>query len=199
MNYKQLYAIKSKNEKRILEVCPNCPNTSGIYFLLREENGFKFAYIGQSVHIRQRLTEHLCGFQHVDLSLKKHGFYSEQNPTGYKVHFLEFPRDVLDEKEQYYIKKYADASYQLKNSTSGSQGEGKKSLDNQRPSRGYYDGIAQGEKKAREYVRTMFEKYLNFEIKGKPNKVKERKLKEFEEWLNGEMDKRMRYSGNSSD
>ena len=88
-------------------------------------------------------------------------------------------------KEQYFIKLYANGGYQLRNHTAGGQGEGKTGLDNQKPSKGYYDGIAQGEKKTREYVRAMFEKYLDFEIKDKPNKVKERKLKEFEEWLNG--------------
>jgi hypothetical protein len=45
-NYRQIYAIKKKNKERIKAICPDCPNTSGIYFLLREEDGFKFAYIG---------------------------------------------------------------------------------------------------------------------------------------------------------
>ena len=107
MNYRQLYAIKKANKERILKVCPNCPETSGIYFLLREEDGFKYAYIGQSVNILQRLADHLQGYQYIDLSIKKHGLWSEENQTGWVVHFLEFPKEQLDEKEQYYIKKYA--------------------------------------------------------------------------------------------
>ena len=124
-NYKQIYAIKARNEKKILEVCPDCPNTSGIYFILREENGFKFAYIGQAKHIRERLASHLSGYQHIDLSIKKHGFWSEENPTGYKVHFLNFPENELDEKEQYFIKGYANAGWQMRNATAGGQGQGK--------------------------------------------------------------------------
>ena len=91
MNYKQIYAIKKANEERILKVCPNCPNTSGIYFLLREEDGFKYAYIGQAVRLRERLASHLSGYQHIDLSIKKHGLWNEENPTGYRIHFLELP------------------------------------------------------------------------------------------------------------
>ena len=120
MNYKQIYAIKKANEERILKVCPNCPNTSGIYFLLREEDGFKYAYIGQAVRLRERLGSHLSGYQHIDLSIKKHGLWSEENPTGYKVHFLEFAENLLDEMEQKYIKQYANAGYQMRNATSGS-------------------------------------------------------------------------------
>lgn len=185
VNYRQIKAIEAANKKLILQVCPDCPDRSGIYFLIRRENGFKWAYIGQAKKILTRLAQHLNGYQHIDMSIKKHGLWSEDNPTGYKIHFLQFPESELDEKEQYFIKLYANGGYQLRNHTAGGQGEGKTGLDNQKPSKGYYDGIAQGEKKTREYVRAMFEKYLDFEIKDKPNKVKERKLKEFEEWLNG--------------
>lgn len=176
--------IKAKSEKKILEVCPNCPNTSGIYFLIREEGGFKYAYVGQAFRILDRLAGHLNGYQRIDLSLKKHGFWSEKNQTGYKVHYLEFPKNVLDEKEQYYIRKYANAGYQMRNATAGGQGDGKTGLDNQRPSRGYYDGIAQGEKRCKNYVKNMFDKYLAFDTKQKPpNKLQDRKKKEFMEWL----------------
>ena len=109
MNYRQLYSIKKANKERILKVCPNCPETSGIYFLLREEDGFKYAYIGQSVNILQRLSDHLQGYQYIDLSIKKHGLWSEENQTGWVIHFLEFPKEQLDEKEQYYIKECANA------------------------------------------------------------------------------------------
>jgi hypothetical protein len=190
VNYKQIYAIKKANEERILKVCPNCPNTSGIYFLLREEDGFKYAYIGQAVRLRERLGSHLSGYQHIDLSIKKHGLWSEENPTGYKVHCLQFPENELDEKEQYFIKKYANAGYQMRNATSGSQGVGKKGLDNARPTRTYYDGLAQGYKNAQKEVAHLFSLHLDYTTKKQPpTKLQEKASQKFKDFLEGENDK----------
>ena len=187
MNYRQIYAIKKANEERILKVCPNCPNTSGIYFLLREEDGFKYAYIGQAVRLRERLGSHLSGYQHIDLSIKKHGLWSEENPTGYKVHFLEYPQNLLDEMEQKYIKQYANAGYQMRIATSGSQGVGKKGLDNQKPTRTYYDGLAQGRKNAQKEVAHLFELHLNYATKKQPpTKLQEKAAEKFKHFLEGE-------------
>ena len=187
MNYKQIYAIKKANEERILKVCPNCPNTSGIYFLLREEDGFKYAYIGQAVRLRERLGSHLSGYQHIDLSIKKHGLWSEENPTGYKVHFLEYPQNLLDEMEQKYIKQYANAGYQMRNATSGSQGVGKNGLDNARPSRTYYDGLKQGYTNAQKEVAHLFNLHLDYKTKSdKPNKNQQKALQKFKDFLEGD-------------
>lgn len=184
MNYKQIYAIKKANEERILKVCPNCPNTSGIYFLLREEDGFKYAYIGQAVRLRERLGSHLSGHQHIDLSIKKHGLWSEENPKGYRVHFLEFAENLLDEMEQKYIKQYANAGYQMRNATSGSQGVGKKGLDNARPTRTYYDGLAQGYKNAQKEVAHLFNLHLDYKTKSdKPNKNQQKAMEKFKDFL----------------
>ena len=190
MNYKQIYAIKKANEERILKVCPNCPNTSGIYFLLREEDGFKYAYIGQAVKLRERLASHLSGYQHIDLSIKKHGLWSEENPTGYRVHFLEFAENMLDEMEQKYIKQYANAGYQMRNSTSGSQGVGKKGLDNQKQPRTYYEGLNNGYERARKEVSHLFELHLDYTAKKQPpTKMQEKALIKFKDFLEGENDK----------
>ena len=184
MNYKKIYAIKKANEERILKVCPNCPNTSGIYFLLREENGFKYAYIGQAIRLRERLTSHLSGYQHIDLSIKKHGLWSEKNSTGYKVHFLEFAESMLDEMEQKYIKQYANAGYQMRNATSGSQGAGKKGLDNAKPTRTYYEGLAQGFKNARKEVAHLFDLHLDYTTKkNPPTKPQEKAMQKFKDFL----------------
>lgn len=189
MNYKKIYATKKANEERILKVCPNCPNTSGIYFLLREEDGFKYAYIGQAVRLRDRLGSHLSGYQHIDLSIKKHGLWSEENPTGYKVHFLEFAENLLDEMEQKYIKQYANAGYQMRNATSGSQGVGKKGLDNARPTRTYYDGLAQGYKNAQKEVAHLFDLHLDYTTKKQPpTKLQEKALAKFKDFLVVEKD-----------
>lgn len=190
MNYKQIYAIKKANEERILNVCPNCPNTSGIYFLLREEDGFKYAYIGQSVNILQRLADHLQGYQYIDLSIKKHGLWSEENPTGYRVHFLEFTENLLDEMEQKYIKQYANAGYQMRNSTAGSQGKGKHGLDNQKPSRSYYDGLEQGRKNTQRFIADLFAKHLDYKPKKEPpNAYQKRAMEKFKDFLEVENDK----------
>jgi hypothetical protein len=187
VNYKQIYAIKKANEQRILKVCPNCPNRSGIYFLLREEDGFRFAYIGQAVRILERLGSHLSGYQHIDLSLKKHGLWSEENPSGYKVHFLEYPEGQLDEMEQKYIKQYANAGYQLRNATSGSQGVGKKSLDNAKPSRNYYDGLKQGRQNAQRFVADLFTKHLDYRPKkDPPSAYQTRAMEKFKDFLENE-------------
>jgi hypothetical protein len=175
VNYKQIWAIKKANEQRILKVCPDCPQTSGIYFLLREEDGFKFAYIGQSVNILQRLADHLQGYQRIDLSIKKHGLWSEENPTGYKVHFLEFPKDLLDEKEQKYIRQYANAGYQLRNLTSGSQGQGKKGFENARQPKTYTEGVVQGEKNMAKQIKHLFDLHLDFAPKRNPPTVNQQK------------------------
>ena len=184
MNYKQLYASKKANKERILKVCPDCPEKSGIYFLLRKEDGFKFAYIGQSVNLLQRLADHLQGYQYIDLSIKKHGLWNVENPNGWKVHFLTVPKDQLDEQEQYYIKKYANAGYQLRNVTSGSQGQGKKGLDNAKPPKNYYDGLSQGYKNAQKFVANLFEKHLDYKQKSdKPNKNQEKAMAKFKDFL----------------
>lgn len=184
-NYRQIYAIKKKNEQRILSVCPDCPNTSGIYFLLREENGFKYAYIGQAKHLLDRLASHLSGYQHIDLSIKKHGFWSEENPTGYKVYCLQFPESQLDEKEQYFIKKYANAGWQMRNETTGSQGKGKKALGDAKTPKGYYAGIAQGERNARKMVAHLFNLHLDYVAKkNPPTKNQQKALQKFKDFLN---------------
>ena len=190
MNYRQIYAIKKANEERILKVCPNCPNTSGIYFLLREEGGFKYAYIGQAVRLRERLGSHLSGYQHIDLSIKNHGFYSTENPTGYKVHFLEFAENLLDEMEQKYIKQYANAGYQMRNATSGSQGVGKKGLDNQKQPRTYYDGLNNGYERARKEIAHLFNLHLDYKTKSdKPNKNQQKAYQKFKDFLEVDNDK----------
>lgn len=184
VNYRRIWAIKKANEERILKVCPNCPNTSGIYFILREEGGFKFGYVGKAKHLLDRLASHLAGRkQWIDKSLLKHGLYSENNPCGYKVHFLEFPEDVLNEKESYYIHKYADAGYQLRNVESGGQ-KGKTDIGERKPAKGYYDGLRQGYKNARKEVAHLFNLHLTFSQKSpKPNKLQAKAVEKFQEFL----------------
>lgn len=185
-NPRQRYAIESKNRKRLLEVNPSLTDESGIYFLTRtDENGFRYAYIGQAVHILQRLAQHLVGYQHIDLSLKKHGLYADDNPNGWKIGFLNFPISELDKQEQHYIKAYADYGYQLRNKTSGSQGEGKAKIDEYRPTKGYRDGIKQGRKNLARELSSIAEKHLKIEIRADKanNKVSQKQYEKFMDLL----------------
>lgn len=185
-NYKQIKAIEAKNKERLLAINENLDERSGIYFLTRtDENGIKYAYIGQAKHILTRLAQHLSGYQHIDLSLKKHGLFAEDNPHGWKVNALYFDLGQLDEKEQYYIKYYASQGYQLRNKTAGGQGEGKTQIDEYRPAKGYRDGLLQGYKNASKEMAHLFEKHLNVSIKSeKANKIQEKALAKFNDFLN---------------
>lgn len=184
-NYAQVKAIEKKNKERMLKVNPDLNENSGIYFLLRkDEEGFLYAYIGQAKHILTRLAQHLTGYQHIDLSLKKHGLFSDDNPHGWEVHFLEFPIDQLDEMEQKYIKQYALAGYQMRNKTSGSQGKGKTQIDNYKPVKGYRDGLKQGYKNASKEISNLFDKHLDYKAKNDPpNKNQQKALEKFKEFL----------------
>ena len=185
-NFKQIYARKAECERRIKEVCPNATHESGIYCFTRvDEDGFKFAYVGlASKSLLTRLGEHLVGYQHIDLSIKKHGLYSQENPHGYKVDILcKCPAEECNEKEQYYIKKAADAGYQLRNHNSGSQGKGRRTFDNAKPSKTYREGLAMGYLNARREVAHWFSLHLAVSTK-KPTKNAEKALANFEKFIN---------------
>lgn len=187
VNYKQLYAIKSKNKERILKVCPGMEHKSGIYFYTRtDENGISYFYIGQSVDCLERSISHLTGYQHIDLSIKKRGFYSENNPYGWKLNVMYYPKDKLDEMEQYWILEYTKRGYQCRyNKTAGGQGEGKEKINEFKPSKGYRDGIQQGKKVLARQLFSIAEKHLKIEIRDdkKHNKVSQKQYEKFMDLL----------------
>ena len=188
-NFRQIKAMEQKNKNRLKEINNDLDEGSGIYFLTREdEEGFKYAYIGQAKHILTRLAGHLSGYQHIDLSLKKHGLYSGENRCGWKIGFIHFPEEQLDEKEQHYIKLYALKGYQLRNKTSGSQGTGKKKIDDYKAARGYHDGLKQGRKALARELSNIIEKHLEIGLKEsrKNNKISQNALKKFNELVNEE-------------
>ena len=99
MNFAKIKAIEKKNKQRILKVCPAVTEDSGIYIFYRQdENGIKYAYVGQAKRLLTRLAQHLSGYQ---ISCKYCG------------------DDQLDEYEQRYILLMANNGYQLRNKTSG--------------------------------------------------------------------------------
>lgn len=184
--FKQAKAIEKKNKEKFLTVNPYLNEKSGIYILTREdENEFRYAYIGQAVHVLTRLAQHLVGFQHIDLSLKKHGLYSKENPYGWTVDSFSYSAEELDKQEQYWIKKYADMGFQLRNKTSGSQGEGKAQIADYRPHKGYRDGLEQGRKNLAKELSNIADKHLVISLKPEKfgNKVSEIQFEKFKELL----------------
>ena len=145
------YLQEINEYKRLLQSkYEHIPNQSGIYVFQREENGIKFAYVGQSKYLLNRLAEHLRGYKtrnpsHIDLSIKKHGLRSFDNPTGYDIVFWQVPEDRLNDEERYYINLYANAGYQLRNKTLGGQDKGKVDIAERKPTKTYRDGLKQGE------------------------------------------------------
>lgn len=183
MNFKQIKAIEQKNKEQIKRIYPSADDFSGVYILTRTENEINYAYIGQSIKVLTRLAQHLSGYSHIDLSIKKHGLY-DTSPNGWKIETIIYCNtDDLDSQEQLYIKQYALRGYQLRNKTVGGQGKGKVGLDNYKANRGYFDGLKQGYKNAQNDISKLFEKNLIFSVNGNTNKNKEKAFNKFKEFL----------------
>lgn len=186
-NYAQVMAVQRKYREQIKKVCPDIDDSSGIYFLTRtDENGINYFYVGQSVHCLNRLCSHMTGWQHVDISLRKRGWYSEDNPYGWRLGFKRYPKDKLDEMEQYWILQYTKQGYQCRyNKTSGSQGTSKEKINEYRPAKGYRDGLAQGHKNASREIAHLFDLHLDYKAKSDPpNKNQQKAIEKFESFLN---------------
>lgn len=182
-NIAKAKAIERKNRELLLKINPDLTDESGIYFLTRVQPE---GYVGQARHVCQRLCQHLSGYdQYVDRSLRAHGLYSKDNPYGYKVNFLPFPENKLDEMEQYYIQKYIENGYRLKNKTAGSQGVGKVKIADFKPAKGYHDGIKAGRKSLAKELSHIIDTHLTVSLKeGKENnKVSQRALEKFNSLL----------------
>ena len=182
-NIARAKAIEAQNIKRLLKVNPDLTDESGIYFLTRtDENDISYFYIGQALHILSRLCSHLTGYQHIDLSIKKRGFYSDDNPYGWKINFIYYPESELDRMEQYWILTYTKRGYQCRyNKTAGGQGEGKEKINEFKPARGYRDGLKQGRKSLAHELSSIIEKHLVVELKPEKqnNKTSQKMLEKF--------------------
>ena len=186
-NFRKAKAIERKNRERLLKVNPKLDDESGIYFLTRtDEDGINYFYIGQALHIMQRMCSHLTGYQHIDLSVKKRGFWSEDNSYGWKLNFKHYPVSELDKWEQYWILEYAKRGYQCRyNKTAGGQGEGKEKINEFRPAKGYHDGLKQGRKNMAKELSHIIDTHLNVSLKPEKqgNKVSQRAFEKFNELL----------------
>lgn len=196
VNYAQVFAIQGENEKRILKLCPTMPRKSGIYMFYRErkEEGKpdKCIYIGQSRDCLYRCGQHLGVVNkttHIDKSLYAHKLYSADNPEGWKVCLVELcPIAELDAKEQKYIDHYKDREdIELYNVTGGGQFNKKGDIGERvQPNlKRYKSGKEFMYQKVKEQVKNYFTKYLDYSIKPPTTKIKERKLQEFKQFLEG--------------
>lgn len=191
MDYKKLRqtkAIERKNKQLFLKLNKKLNDSSGIYILFRtDENDIKYFYCGQAKHILSRLAQHMSGYQHIDLSLKKRGLWSENNPYGWIVFFKNYQEKELDEKEQFWILEMTKRGYQCRyNKTAGGQGSGKKKINEFRPAKGYRDGIQQGRKAMARELSSIVEKHLTITLRAEKqgNKISERQFEKFKELLN---------------
>lgn len=185
-NYKKIYAMKKSREDRIKKICPSIPYEPGIYAFYRcDETGIKRAYVGQAVSLCERCAAHLAEYDHIALSLKKHGFYSKDNPYGWKLQYKRCPKEELDEREIATIKAFADDGFQMYNVTAGGQGKGKKQLGEYKQPKTYRQGIEQGKKNSSKEVAHLFEKHLDYTTKNNPpTKNQQKAVEKFEEFLN---------------
>lgn len=185
--FRQAKAIEAKNKKILLEVNPYLDDGSGIYFLKRtDENGITYFYVGQAVNILQRMCSHLTGYQHIDLSIKKRGFYSRENPYGWRLDFTHYPKEELDDRERQWILEFTKNGYQCRyNKTAGGQGEGKEKINEFKPSKGYRDGIQQGRKNMARELSSIAEKHLKIELRADKanNKVSQKQYGKFMDLL----------------
>lgn len=182
-NIAKAKAIEKSNRQRLLKINPNLDDESGIYFLTRvDEDNIHYFYIGQALHIMQRMCGHLVGYQHIDLSIKKRGFYSEDNPYGWQINFLHYPKSELDKWEQYWILEYTKKGYQCRyNKTAGGQGQGKEKINEFKPVKGYRDGIKQGKITLARELSSIAEKHLKIEIREDKanNRVSQKQYEKF--------------------
>ena len=189
-NYRQVYAVQQKYRAEIKKICPKIDDGPGIYFLTRtDEDGINYYYIGQAVKLLSRMCSHMTGYQHIDLSLRKRGWYSEDNPYGWRLNFKHYSPKDLDEMEQYWILQYMKQGYQARyNKTSGSQGKGKEKINEFRPSKGYYDGIRQGKITLARQLTDIIQKHLSVTIRNekKNNKISQKAQVKFYELINEE-------------
>ena len=92
VDYKQIFSIQKDIERRLKLYYPSIDHKSGIYFLIRQDETGKFAYIGKSVDVLNRMVSHVQGNQQrIDGSLKKRGFCTADNKLGWKLGILYFP------------------------------------------------------------------------------------------------------------
>ena len=185
INYKKLFAIQKKLENTLKIACPSINHKSGIYFLTRVDEDGKYCYIGKAKDLAKRMVSHLQGYtQRIDISLRKRGFYSIDNESGWHLNVMFFFEGELDKQEAYYIKMYKNAGYNLYNIESGGT-TGKTDINARLPSRNYHDGLKQARKTLKKELNHIINNYLIISLK-KNNIRSQKALEKFYRLLSEE-------------
>lgn len=183
MNYKQLYAIKEENRRKLALLATGMKDKSGIYVWYRvgADDGKVYFYAGQSVRLVDRSIAHMMAYDHLGLSIRKRGLFNEKlNPYGWNLIYFYCDVDELDEKERETIALWSQDGISY-NVTDGGQGAGKKDIGERKPAKGYMDGKKQGYLEARRYAAKLFDKNLAWVIKD-PDKNAANKVKAAQRW-----------------
>ena len=186
VNYRKIFAMKNEREKKIKSICPTIPNTSGIYAFYRtDEAGIKRSYVGQAIKLCDRCSSHLGEYDHIALSLKKHGFYNNDNPHGWKLDYKNCPKEELDQKEIETIKAFANQGFQMYNITAGGQSVGKQVTGQYIPPKTYRQGIQQGKKTLARDLSHIIDTHLQITLKPEKqhNKTSIKAFEKFKEML----------------
>lgn len=187
-NFNNILQKKDEAKKMLLQVCPKISHRSGIYFLTRKDDldGKWYGYIGKSeTSVLDRMCSHLIGYQQrIDISLKKRGFHSELNPSGWKLVVSYYPKSEVDRWERLWIEKYREAGYILYNIESGGT-NGKTIIGERKPPKNYRDGLAQGRKALAKELSHIIDTHLEISLK-KDTKVSQKALQKFYDLLKGE-------------
>lgn len=183
INYRQVFARNAQINEQLMKVCPEMNERSGIYFFHRiDEDGKKYGYLGLARNIKQRTISHIQGYQqHIDISLKKRGFWNENNPYGWKLSLKNYPENEIEAQERRLIKYFSDEGYEMYNIESGGR-EGKTMINERKPSKTYVDGIKQGKNSLRKELNHIIDNYLFISLK-KDNKLGKKALEKFKNLL----------------
>lgn len=183
---KSFYSKKDEAERLLLRVCPKADHRSGIYFYLREDTDGKYGYIGKATDLISRNVAHILGYQqHIDISIKKRGFYSKDNPSGWRLNVLYYPKEDLDRWERHWISLYRESGYHLYNVESGGT-EGKEIIGERKPPKTYRDGLEQGRKSLARELRHIIYTHLEIKLRKEDNKISQKALAKFWELLESE-------------
>lgn len=185
-DYAKLAEKKKAAAKLLVQVCPKADHRSGIYFYTREDEQGKHIYIGKAKDLWERSISHIIGYQqHIDISIKKRGFYSDKNKSGWKLNVMLYPEEQLDFWERHWISLYRESGHHLYNVESGGT-EGKEIIGERKPPKTYRDGLSQGRKSLARELKHIIDTHLEIKLRKEDNKISQKALAKFWELLESE-------------